>query len=365
MAASIDTEEVRRMNPLPDVLARYGVELVPAGRGRWKAHCPFHSEHTPSFYTYEDGHYHCFGCGEHGDVIGFVRDRLGLGFREAVEQLMGSFGVPEARRSKHAASLRPKRKAPPAGLKDAEEIAVLSAAVELYRNALLSHPEALCYATGRGVGRGVLDRLRVGYCRGGQLLPYLRLRGLQPRIAKRMGLLRWDAERGEHTESFEGRVVVPEVRGGKPIWLVGRPIGEGNPKYLGLPLRPREGLPDGGSKPLLGWEECRDREEVYLCEGVFDRLVLAAWGKPALGLCGTGTPDRILHALRRFARVYLALDSDEAGREARRRLRDALVGRAVPVEIPEVKDVADLALLPGGHARFEEAVARSVARLAA
>ncbi len=145
----------------------------------------------------------------------------------------------------------------------------------------------------------MLDRLRVGYCKGGQLLPYLKLRGLPPWVARRMGLLRWDAAREDYAETFEGRVVVPEVRGGRPIWLVGRALeSECEPKYLGLPLRDREGLPVGGSKPLLGWEECRGRAEVYVCEGVFDRLVLAAWGKPGLGLCGTGTPERVLRALK-------------------------------------------------------------------
>ncbi len=137
--ASIDAEAVRRANPLPEVLARYGVELAPAGGGRLKARCPFHAEDTPSFYAYEDDHYHCFGCGRHGDVIGFVRERLGLGFREAVEELMGGSAVPERERPARIRTATARRP-PSAGLRDPQELAVLGAAVELYRNALLSHP---------------------------------------------------------------------------------------------------------------------------------------------------------------------------------------------------------------------------------
>src|SRR5437763_17058178 len=67
-------------------LVRRGAEL--AGL------CPFHREKTPSFYVVEDkSFFHCFGCGAHGDVVGFVMQSGGLGFREAVESLAGEAGL--------------------------------------------------------------------------------------------------------------------------------------------------------------------------------------------------------------------------------------------------------------------------------
>lgn len=61
--------------------------------------CPFHSEKSPSFYVYEDGHYHCFGCGAHGDAISFVMRRRGLEFEAAVRELLG---LPEQRARQHS-----------------------------------------------------------------------------------------------------------------------------------------------------------------------------------------------------------------------------------------------------------------------
>src|SRR4051812_41729708 len=55
--------------------------------------CPFHAEKTPSFYVYDD-HYHCFGCGAHGDAISFITKKMGLKFREALEWLANKYSVP-------------------------------------------------------------------------------------------------------------------------------------------------------------------------------------------------------------------------------------------------------------------------------
>ena len=67
-----------------------GCKLARSGR-QWKGCCPFHGEKTPSFYVYDD-HYHCFGCGAHGDAISFVMQSQGAGFIEAVEQLAAEAG---------------------------------------------------------------------------------------------------------------------------------------------------------------------------------------------------------------------------------------------------------------------------------
>src|SRR5579871_2018350 len=83
-------DELRQRSPIATVIGR-SVKLARSGRER-KGCCPFHGEKTPSFYVYDD-HFHCFGCGEHGDVITFVMKSTGASFMEAVEDLAAQAGL--------------------------------------------------------------------------------------------------------------------------------------------------------------------------------------------------------------------------------------------------------------------------------
>ena len=83
-------DELRARTPLSALVGRR-VKLSKSGRN-WKGCCPFHGEKSPSFYVYED-HFHCFGCGVHGDAISFVMQSAGASFPEAVEQLAGEAGL--------------------------------------------------------------------------------------------------------------------------------------------------------------------------------------------------------------------------------------------------------------------------------
>jgi len=185
----------------------------------------------------------------------------------------------------------------------------------------------------------VIEACRLGYAAGDELADYLRWRRIPVRAALRVGLLR----RGGR-EFMAGRVVVPEIRGGQPIWLVGRTIDSQAhvPKYLGLP----------GCKPLFGWEAAKDAQEVFVVEGVFDWLTLLNWGYSALALVGTHVRPEVLRALAGFERVYGVFDTDQAGRLAAEELVRGIGGRAVPITLQGVKDVAELATLPDGSSRF-------------
>src|ERR671938_1920326 len=87
----IDTEALKRERPLADVVASYGIVLRRESAGTYRALCPFHQEHTPSFWIdARDGsstHYFCFGCSASGDVITFVMERESCSFLEACERL--------------------------------------------------------------------------------------------------------------------------------------------------------------------------------------------------------------------------------------------------------------------------------------
>ena len=103
-------EELRARTPLAPLIGRV-VKLSRSGK-QSKGCCPFHGEKTPSFYVYEDG-YHCFGCGAHGDAIGFVMQTRGATFLEAVQTLAGEAGLemPRPEPSMEAAGARPPRSA--------------------------------------------------------------------------------------------------------------------------------------------------------------------------------------------------------------------------------------------------------------
>ncbi len=335
-----DMEALKRDHPVEAVVAGYDIALRPSGRGLvgW---CPFHDDHgRPNLYVYpETQSWYCYRCGVGGDVIDFIQRMEAVSFAEAVGRLLNTSGSPPA------IPARP-RVLPPVRNVELAAQAYLTEAVQVYHARLLAEPLALDYLRGRGLSHSTIERYRLGYSRGNELVPYLRRRGLPISAACRSGLLRRDRE------FMAGRIVIPELRAGQPVWLIGRalrcPLGA--PKYLGLP----------GRKPLLGWEEASRSREVYLVEGPFDVLTLRQWRLPALGLAGVHAAPDALQALGRFERVYLVLDNDEAGRTATVHLLQALGKRSIPVPLSGVKDVADLAPLVDGRARFLSDVQRAL-----
>ena len=145
------------------------------------------------------------------------------------------------------------------------------------------------------------------------------------------------------------------------VWLIGRVLDRASgettsagPRYLGLP----------GQKPLLGWEAAnRDLRGVCLVEGPMDLLALKQLGVPALALCGTYLPGPTMEQLGRWARLYLVLDEDRAGREATARLIRTFGDRLIPVKLPAgVKDPADLATRHDGAQLFGRAIQQAVTR---
>ena len=341
----IDTERLRHDYPIARIITSYGITLRSCGRtlvGR----CPFHQDHgRPNLVVYpETRSWFCFRCGFGGDVISFVERLEGLSFRDAVARLT-SGETSNARRTTSPAvkmQIVPHRQR---ALGPAQR-ACLSAAVDLYHNRLLSEPDALAYLDGRGIDRTTLLRCRIGFAAGNELVTYLQWSGLPIATAIGMGLLRHDGR-----DFLAGRIVVPELRAGQPIWLIGRVLGSSPnvPRYLALP----------GRKPLLGLGALNNERSVFVSEGVFDWLTLRVWNYPAVALGGTHVRSSLLRALEPFTRIYLVLDSDEAGQAGTRALIGAFGDRIRPVTLPGVKDVADLARMPDGRERFSRAVAES------
>ena len=136
-------DEIRARVPIAGIVGRR-VKLTKRGREH-SGLCPFHNEKTPSFTVSEEkGFYHCFGCGAHGDAIGFVMRMEGLSFPEAVERLAGEAGlqVPQSSPEERAAARR-----------RADLYEVVEAAAVWFEEQLAGPEgaEARTYLTGRGL----------------------------------------------------------------------------------------------------------------------------------------------------------------------------------------------------------------------
>jgi len=335
-----DLVVLKRHHPLAAVVASYG--LMASTRGRTSmVCCPFHDDHHPSLLIDgRDDHFHCFGCNAHGDVIDFVQRMEGIDFRQAVERLGGMATM--LARSRHTSGVSSNHPHPATRDRthDETERACLTVAVDLYAAHLWTQPAPLAYLQHRGLALETVRETRVGYAGGDGLRAVLRAHGLPLAAARHVGLLDH-----EDRERLRSRVVVPALSGGAATWMIGRslpPDGSG-PRYLGLP----------GPKPLLGWDDARGATRVCVVEGVVDYLVLRQWGYPVLALLGTHVRPEQVQSLTRFDHVDLVLDNDAPGRAAATALCGVLGTRATLVRLPRAcKDVADLALVADGRARF-------------
>ena len=301
--------------------------------------CPFHAEKTPSFSVSEErGFFHCFGCGEHGDVFAFVMKTESLSFPEAVRRVAQRFGVP-----------LPEDVG--AGERRADPLAAVNAAAAAFFQAELAGAggaRARSYLRDRGVSDEAVRRFGLGYAPGaGDVLArHLRTQGFPIEDALVAGVvLRRDRpeSRGGLLDRFRDRLMFPITDvSGKVIAfggrvLPGRPAsGEPPPKYLNSPESP---LFHKG-RALYGLSQARDAirraDRGIVVEGYLDviSLVQAGIGEAVAPLGTALTPDQ-LRLLRRFTENVIAcFDGDVAGRRAAARsfpvfLEAGLWGRGV------------------------------------
>jgi DNA primase len=331
-------EELRARTPLPALIGRK-TRVTKSGR-QWKACCPFHGEKTPSFYIYDD-HYHCFGCGAHGDAIAFVMQAEGASFPEAVERLAGEAGLevpkatPEqARREARARDLH----------------AVLEAAAEAFQRRLRL-PEGragLDYLLRRGLSEETIRAFGLGWSGGGRgtLAADLKPLGIEPRQLVEAGLLRGGEDGEPLTDLFFNRVMFPiRDRRGRMVSFGGRILGDGQPKYVNGP----ETALFSKRRNLYGADIAREAafrgQPVVVAEGYMDVIALHQAGFPgAVAPLGTALTEEQLEELWRMApSPVLCFDGDAAGTRA--------AARAAEIALPLLSTERSLAFvaLPAGE----------------
>jgi len=332
-------DELRQRVSLAEIVGRR-VRLTRRGR-EYIGLCPFHKEKTPSFSAVEDkGFFHCFGCGAHGDVIGFVMQTESLSFPEAVEQLARQAGldVPQESREERERAAR-----------EATLQGAVDAACGFFEK-MLHGPEgreARAYLERRGLDEATIRRFRLGYAPDGRdQLKRALAKEIPEALLIEGGLLRRPEAGGETYDYFRDRVIFPiGDRRGRAIAFGGRVLGDGQPKYLNSPDTP---LFQKG-RVLYGWALARaaaaKEPSAIVVEGYMDVIALHRAGfATAVAPLGTALTETQIDELWRLApEPILCFDGDAAGQRA--------AGRALARALPILKPGFSLgfATLPGGE----------------
>ncbi|WP_341954588.1 DNA primase [Salinibacterium sp. TMP30] len=323
-----DIDEVRSRTNLADIVGDY-VALKSAGSGSMKGLCPFHEERSPSFHVRPQvGFYHCFGCGEGGDVFTFLQRMDHVSFSEAVERLAGRISYELHYEDGGAATDHGNR---------ARILAANQAASDFFV-AQLRTPEAelgRSFLGERGFDQSAAERFGIGFApRGGALMKHLNTLGFASDELVIAGLI-GKGERGDYYDRFRGRLVWP-IRD-----VTGQTLGFGarrlldddkGPKYLNTPETPVYHK----SQVLYGLDLAKKdisrSKQIVVVEGYTDVMACHLAGvTTAVATCGTAFGVDHIKIVRRMigdydnadttatGEVIFTFDPDEAGQKAANR----------------------------------------------
>ena len=361
-----DVTAVRDRAKIEDIVGSY-VALRNAGGGSLKGLCPFHDEKTPSFQvTPSRGFYYCFGCGEGGDVIDFMRKIDNLSFAESIERLADRVGI-QLRYTEDSGHR------PEPGLR-MRLMEANAAAAEFFVEQLTT-PDALAgrqFLAERGFDREAATRFGVGFApRGGKvLLQHLRGRGFRDTELVAAGLVR---EAGY--DFFQSRLLWPIRDSGRQV------VGFGARRIFDDDRLPAKYIntPDTAlykkSSVLYGLDLARQaigkKSQAVIVEGYTDVMAAHLSGvDTAVASCGTAFGDDHAKLLRRLmgnhdafhGEVIFTFDGDAAGQAAALKVfsgdQNFVAQTYVAVE-PTGLDPCDLRL-QHGDAAVRELVARRV-----
>lgn len=323
-----DIDEVRSRTNIADVVGDF-VTLKSAGVGSMKGLCPFHEERSPSFHVRPQvGLYHCFGCGEGGDVFSFLQKMDHVTFAEAVERLAGRLGLELHYEDGGQASDHGNR----------ARLLAANGAAEAWFQAQLATPAAQIgrdFLGGRGFNAADAARFGIGFAPKSfsALGDALKAQGFTEEELTAAGLLS-TGERGRPYDRFRGRLIWP-IRD-----VTGQTVGFGarkllsddddkGPKYLNTP----ETLVYHKSQVLYGLDLARrdiaKGKQVVVVEGYTDVMACHLAGvTTAVATCGTSFGVDHIKVIRRVlgdvdnadtggtGQVVFTFDPDEAGQKA-------------------------------------------------
>jgi DNA primase len=309
-------DEIKDRLNIVDVISE-NVKLRRSGSS-YSGFCPFHdNKRTPALAVFaETGTWHCFGCGEGGDVFSYLMKREGWDFRETLEYLAKRTGV----------QLEP----PTPQQKEQQEVyanqrELLEAAVLYFQHALLNTNEgaqAKAYLADRGVSDQTIQQFGLGYAPDAWdgLMTHFLNQGYDLETLQEVGLVTYNQDRGSHYDRFRNRLMFPirDARGRMTGFGARTLDPEGIPKYLNSP---QTDLFNKGNLLYgldLARRAIRDKDQVVIVEGYLDVIVpFQAGFENIVSPMGTALSAHHLRALKNLTQnIVLALDPDAAGEKA-------------------------------------------------
>ncbi len=331
-----EIEMIKEKIEIVDFIKNY-LPLQPTGKN-FKTLCPFHAEKDPSFIVSPERQiWHCFGCGQGGDVIKFLMLYENLEFHEALQVLAEKAGI-------EIKKVNPRYQ---------KEIGVLydinQKAKDFFVEELFKNKEALEYLKSRGLKKETIEEFEVGFSPGGEaLLLHLLELGYDIVDIGRSGLVFKD-QKGFYRDYFHSRIIFPIFNSqGKIVGFTGRimpnlPQADELPKYLNTP----ETMIFSKSKVLYGFHKSKSEiaktKNVFLVEGQFDVLMTWQSGiKQVVGVSGSNLSQFHLQTLKRISdTIFLSFDKDEAGRKALERTLEMLLPFDFYIKVVDLADYKD------------------------
>jgi len=353
-------EEIRNRCDIVDIISKY-VHLKPAGKG-FKGLCPFHEEKTPSFMVSPEKQlFHCFGCGEGGNVFNFLMKYEKISFFEAVKMLAKKSGVslPVDEEKENFLNRQKER---------LYKLNNLTA--NYYRECLFKTNQGkkiINYLKKRGINDSSVEKYKLGYALPGwdALTNFLKKRGHSYEELIKARIINKSKIEGKYIDYFRDRIIFPIFNlSGRVIGFGGRVLDDSLPKYINSP----ETLVYNKGSNLYSLnfarEDIRKKDYLIIVEGYTDVLITQQYefNNVAASL-GTALTTRQIDLIKRFTdMVLIAYDADSAGNMATSRSLDLLVKAGFEVKVidlPQGYDPADF-LIKKGKTAFQNLIDSSL-----
>lgn len=339
-------EQIRSSSDIVGIIEEH-VPLKRSGKN-YIGLCPFHPEKTPSFsVSPEKQIYHCFGCGEGGNVFSFLMKFNNLSFPEAATQLGKRYGITVPAR------VRGRRGSIHEIQNDNREkyFGLSRFAAEYFHQNLLKEKcgqAARDYLHSRNISSDTIEKFLVGYAdkNWDSLLIYFRKKNADLKELEKTGLIKSKESGTGYYDRFRDRIIFPiTTHENKICGFGGRDISlnEKAPKYINSP----ESVIYNKGNILFGFDLARENIRkngfVVIVEGYFDLLSLYQRGfKNVVATCGTALTNRQAGLIRRFTdNVILLFDSDEAGYKATTRGFEVLLEYSLKVKVVDLPENTD------------------------
>ncbi|MDD2227457.1 MAG: DNA primase [Clostridia bacterium] len=339
-------EKLKSANDIVSIISKHsGLRLEKKGKNYW-ACCPFHGENKPSFCINEyEQFYHCFGCGESGDVITFLRKYEGLDYVEAVRVLAESAGMQIPKFGDNQKYIKAK--------KNKERcLQILNLAKEFYKSNLYKSTAkpAQDYIKKRGLGKKALENFELGYSENSfNIVNFLKEKGFSEQDLKISGVCEI-SKAGKPYDFLTGRLIFPIVNSrDECIGFSGRDLkGSDMMKYKNSPSTPvfdksKAIYAINLVKKFKQTQNIASLENIILVEGQFDVIAMhnAGFGNTVACL-GTAITAEHIRELKRYSDVVtLCLDGDNAGQKATLRTIENLKNSDLTIKVVVLPDKVD------------------------